>query len=171
MRFSIKNLIKNGNITVVDPGLQVAASSGIKRSSKWAKTAKKYLKEHPACEICGETEHVQVHHIFPFHYAIALGRPDLEFDFRNLITLCQSQDGEKEQNHHLLIGHLNDFRSSNLNVRSDVEKYKNKTMNEIKEDKDWLIEQRNKLTPLDRMSDQEKQEFKDLMDKIFPINE
>jgi len=32
---------------------------------------------------------LQVHHIFPFHYCIALGRPDLELDDRNLITLCE----------------------------------------------------------------------------------
>ena len=57
-----------------------------------------------------------MHHIFPFHYCIALGRPDLELDDRNLITLCEDEAGKPGQNHHLLVGHLDDFESSNLAV-------------------------------------------------------
>ena len=44
---------------------------------------------------------VQVQHIFPFHYCVALGRPDLELDERNLITLCgKSHDGIGENQFH-----------------------------------------------------------------------
>jgi hypothetical protein len=38
-----------------------------------------------------------VHHIFPFHYCIALGRPDLELDDRNLITLCEDEQGKRSR--------------------------------------------------------------------------
>jgi hypothetical protein len=42
---------------------------------------------------------VQVHHIFPFHDCVALGRPDLELDERNLITLCGKSHNGIGENH------------------------------------------------------------------------
>ncbi len=44
--------------------------------------------------------------IFPFHYCIALGRPDLELGQRNLITLCEDEAGHPADNHHYEAGVL-----------------------------------------------------------------
>jgi hypothetical protein len=106
---------------------------------------------------------VQVHHIFPFHYCVLLGWPDLELDQRNLITLCETESGHVEENHHLLIGHLDDFKSSNLDVVNDAKKtFSGMTADQIKADPRW------QLKPLDKMSQQEKDDFTAQMNKVFP---
>jgi hypothetical protein len=85
--------------------------NGAKRSSKWSSLEKKFLQKHSKCEICSSTNHLQVHHIKPFHLY-----PELELDENNLITLCM---GEKEC--HLLIAHGDSFRCYNPNLREHVE--------------------------------------------------
>ncbi|MBS2032966.1 MAG: hypothetical protein JST54_34155, partial [Deltaproteobacteria bacterium] len=61
---------------------------GVARSSRWPRIEKLHLSLQPKCACCGDKMDpragMQVHHIFPFHYSIALGRPDLELDLRNL---------------------------------------------------------------------------------------
>ncbi|MBS2033219.1 MAG: hypothetical protein JST54_35425, partial [Deltaproteobacteria bacterium] len=83
---------------------------GVARSSRWPRIEKLHLSLQPKCACCGDKMDphagMQVHHIFPFHYCIALGRPDLELDLRNLITLCENEPGQPGENHHLLVGHL-----------------------------------------------------------------
>jgi len=86
----------------LDRGLIEAARFDIARSPKWPAVEKKHLKDYPYCEVCGAVGSNQVHHIFPFHYCVSLGRPDLELDQRNLITLCENQ-GARGDNHHLLL--------------------------------------------------------------------
>ena len=50
--------------------------------------------------------------IFLFHYVVLVGRPDLELDPRNLLTLCIRPDCE----HHVLLGYLGDYESYNPKV-------------------------------------------------------
>ena len=75
-----------------------AARCGVARSSRWPRIEKLHLSLQPKCACCGDKMDphagMQVHHIFPFHYCIALGRPDLELDLRNLITLCENEPGQ-----------------------------------------------------------------------------
>ena len=152
-------------------GTEEGLRYGIKRSPEWESTRIKHLQKEPQCAICGILEFkkgLQVHHIFPFHYCVALGRPDLELDHRNLITLCESEKEDKEPNHHLLIGHLNDFKSSNLNVKDDVRTYFKQDEKTIKSSTIWQVEEKRKLKPLDEMSEQEKQNFQTLMNTILP---
>src|SRR4051812_2130881 len=107
----------------IDHGADAAAASGVSRSPKWAHVRAAHIEREPACVCCkpGETGFtMQVHHVFPFHYCIALGRPDLELDDRNLITLCESSKGVPGPNHHLLVGHLGAFASANLAARHDA---------------------------------------------------
>lgn len=98
-----------------DHGAHVAARFGIARSPRWPSVANAHLLVQPFCVACGprsrHVTHKQVHHMFPFHYCVRLGRPDLELDHRNLIALCRSGP-----NHHLLLGRLDDFESANLSV-------------------------------------------------------
>lgn len=82
------------------------------RSRKWPSLRKSFLRSHPTCAACGHTSDLEVHHIQPFHE-----NPELELDPTNLITLC---DRPGRDNCHLTVGHLNNFKSKNPNVREDA---------------------------------------------------
>jgi len=81
-----------------------------KRSSRWPTVRKDFLIKNNSCAACGQIDHLQVHHIEPFHL-----NPSLELDESNLITLC-----EDEYLCHLHIGHLGSFKDKNPNVRIDA---------------------------------------------------
>lgn len=81
---------------------------GEKRSPEWPKLEKEFLSTHPACEACGSTKHLNVHHKKPFHIDASL-----ELNPDNLITLCMDKDC------HLLIGHGDDFKAYNPDVVPD----------------------------------------------------
>lgn len=156
-----------------DHGAIEAARHGHERSPEWPRVEKEHLQKQPHCVACKPGTNtgagLQVHHIFPFHYCIALGRPDLELDDRNLITLCEIEAGKPAQNHHLLIGHLDDFKSSNLRVSHDAtETFFGMSEADIKTDHRWLLEKVSRLKPLDQMTDEDKADFKQAMDAAFP---
>lgn len=120
-----------------DPGARIGAQHGIDRSSRWPAVERAHLAKEPMCVAClRESTPVQVHHILPFHFCIALGRPDLELDERNLITLCG--EGERSPNHHLLLGHLDDWQSMNSAVHVDAAtKFHGWSAIEIRADHAW----------------------------------
>lgn len=88
------------------------------RSPHWESVRDAHLKEHPACEVCGHKKNLNVHHVIPFHIDASK-----ELDPSNLITL-----GNKcpTGNHHLLFGHLGNWKSWNVNVREDAAAWKKK---------------------------------------------
>ena len=153
--------------------LEALRTTGQPRSSKWPKVEKAHLAKYPHCACClpgrNLTAGQQVHHKFPFHYCIALGRPDLELDDRNLITLCEHEEGRPGENHHLLVGHLDDFQSSNLAVVEDATKtFHGMTAENIKASSEWLAKKAKRLKPLDQMTAADKAHFKALMNSTFP---
>jgi hypothetical protein len=155
----------------IDHGSIEAAKHGIARSPHWRAVEKQHLKSNPLCVACGKASKagLQVHHHFPFHYAIALGRPDLELDQRNLITLCETEVGKPGNNHHLDIGHLDNFKSSNLDVVTDARKtFHGMTSEQIEVDKRWRKKIANRLKPLNLMTGAEKKAFRKLMDSTYP---
>lgn len=81
-----------------------------KRSSKWPAIEKAKLSKSPACECCGATKHLQVHHIHPFHL-----HPELELDMNNLVTLCMDKN-----ECHIKVGHGDNFKAYNPNLLSDL---------------------------------------------------
>lgn len=83
------------------------------RSPEWAKVRAEHLKIEPACQWCGRSKNLEVHHIWPFAWP---GGDKLELVPDNLITLCESPG----YNCHLEIGHLGDFKSRNPKVREWV---------------------------------------------------
>ncbi|MBS2033055.1 MAG: hypothetical protein JST54_34600 [Deltaproteobacteria bacterium] len=150
-----------------------AARHGIRRSAEWPRVEKLHLQLQPKCLCCSPEMRphagVQVHHIFPFHYCIALGRPDLELDLRNLVTLCEDEEGKPGENHHLLVGHFDSFRSSNLNVLEDAQgSFHGKCAEEIRKSARWLELVSQRLKPLGEMSQQDKDEFARLMNARYP---
>jgi hypothetical protein len=103
-----------------DHGAEVAAKHGIARSPRWPEVVRAHLSIQPVCVACARKgARVEVHHVFPFHLCIALGRPDLELDERNLITLCADSDEHGAGDHHLLLGHFDDWESVNARVRME----------------------------------------------------
>ena len=112
-----------------DHGLEVARRHGVARSPEWSRVEKEHLMHEPACVACGyRGQGVQVHHVKPFHL-----HPALELDPRNLITLCEIKGRE----HHLLIGHLDEWESYNVHVRDDVRHYHGKSALQIRADMVW----------------------------------
>jgi hypothetical protein len=157
----------------VDHGAVVAARLGIARSPEWPKVEAAHLRSQPKCVCCkpgtNPNAGVQVHHIFPFHYCIALGRPDLELDDRNLITLCEDEPGKPADDHHLLVGHLEDFQSSNLDVVQDAQKtFFGMTSAQIKSNAAWQAKKAARLKPLDKMTPADKNAFVAQMNSRFP---
>jgi hypothetical protein len=143
------------------------------RDPKWPEFRDAFIAKNPACVVCGKGKKdnvgLQAHHIFPFHYCINLGRKDLELDDKNLITLCENEKDESSNNHHLLVGHLDDFESSNLDVVSDARiTYKGRTEEQIKADAGWQSKKAARLPHLDQMSPNDKQAFKWAMNTRYP---
>ncbi|MAE50088.1 hypothetical protein CMI48_05070 [Candidatus Pacearchaeota archaeon] len=89
------------------------APKGARRSSKWRKVRKAFLKENPRCSVCGSTKKIEVHHVVPFYLI-----PDLELRSDNLATLCENK--KYGINCHLLVGHLGNYRRINANVEHDI---------------------------------------------------
>ena len=154
-------------------GTAVAAEHGVARSPHWPGVEKAVLAANPHCIACAPGQvsgGLQVHHVFPLHYCIALGRPDLELDPRNLVVLCETEEGKPGENHHLLLGHLGDFKEGNLDVRSFAVTYNGQKLDQIRENANYkLAVQNQKLKALNLMSAQEKQALRALMDKTFPL--
>lgn len=84
-----------------------------RRSSRWRKVRKSFLRKNPQCYVCGSTTRLEVHHKIPFHVA-----PELELDISNLMTLCENK--KYGINCHLLIGHCGSYRKYNKNVEQDA---------------------------------------------------
>lgn len=81
------------------------------RSSRWPAVRAAHLRANPRCAACGTKDKLEVHHIFPFFL-----HPELELVGTNLLTLCETGG-----NCHLMIGHLKNWKSYNLEVRKDAE--------------------------------------------------
>ena len=83
------------------------------RSGKWRAVRARHLELHPTCAACGTVEDVEVHHILPVHEAIRIGRPDMELDKTNLLTLCGGV-----RNCHWAIGHAYDWKAWRPSARA-----------------------------------------------------
>ena len=143
------------------------------RSPHWPAIERQQLARVPYCECCGPAKPVkglQVHHRLPFHYCIALGRPDLELDPRNFINLCETEHDDPEANHHLLLGHLGNFQSDNVHVSGDVSIFAGLSAAAIQTDPRWLARKATRLKLLPEMSDQDKADFVALMNAMFPLH-
>jgi 5-methylcytosine-specific restriction endonuclease McrA len=113
----------------IDHGARIARLHGRERSPEWHRVEKEHLQREPACAACGyRGKKLQVHHIKPFHL-----HPQLELDPHNLITLCCARGRE----HHLLLGHLDEWGSYNEHVRTDVKHFYRKSAAQIRTDAAW----------------------------------
>jgi 5-methylcytosine-specific restriction protein A len=134
-----------------DNGAMVAATFGLSRSSHWPTVEREFRAANPTCAVCGGQEALQVHHVTDFHEIVPLGRPDLELDPRNLITLCEGPD-----QHHLLIGHVDDFKSYNPDVRTDVALFAMQDPATIRANPIWQKKHAERPKPWDEWTEAEK---------------
>lgn len=141
---------------------------GFVRSSRWPAAEREHKKSWPNCIVCGTTKGIQVHHIFPFHFCVALGRPDLELDQRNLASVCETNATVREQNHHLLIAHLDNFKSANVGLLRDAKVFHGMTARQIENSPLWVARKAGRLKLLTEMTASEKRDLRALMDKTFP---
>jgi len=79
---------------------------------KWLDTKNKHLRHNRVCVVCGEKNHLEVHHIKPIAQF-----PELAYEESNLVTLCR-----RGNNCHLVHGHLGNFNKHNPNILS-LKKY------------------------------------------------
>lgn len=118
-----------------DHGVHIARKYGRERSPEWSRIEREHLLREPACAACGHKRKLQVHHIKPFHLY-----PQLELDPSNLITLCEARG----RDHHLLLGHLNNWEAYNPHVRNDVKRFYRKNAAQIRTDPVWQKEGKQK---------------------------
>ena len=146
--------------------IAIAQIFNLKRSSEWSSVEKNFIHVNPKCAACGVTEPVNVHHIFPFHFVVLCGRPDLELDTRNLITLCT----EPVNQHHVLLGHLDDYESFNPDVAKFVKADAKRTSEQIRSESAFQQAHAVKPKHLQLMTPEEKAVFKQLLDKSLPAD-
>jgi hypothetical protein len=163
----------HGEVHGLHPGKTSLAQSGIPRSPAWPRVHLAHLALHPTCACCdasaGLNLPVQVHHTFPIHECIALGRPDLELDPRNLITLCESTATRPAQDHHLLVGHLGSFQSSNLDVvGAAASTFHGMTAFAIRQNEVWFRAAAERIKPLQAMTSADREDFARKMNARFP---
>lgn len=152
-----------------DRGASAAAEHGLERSPHWPHVRAEQLKRQPACQASGLTAtlhgaQLEAHHIWPFHFCVLVGRPDLELDLRNLITLARAPVDP-----HLMLGHLDDFRSSNLDVITDCVRWQGKSDAELRADPLWQGKHAGRMKPWAEWSDAEKTDFRAHLDVVFPL--
>jgi hypothetical protein len=134
------------------------------RSPAWPDVERDFRIAHPNCAACGESKQVNVHHKFPFHYVVLCGRPDLELDPRNLVTFCIRADCQ----HHILLGHLDDYQSYNPQAVKFFRLYSGKTGQQIRADAAWKLARAAKPKHVDQMTQKQKDAFKRMLDRKYP---
>lgn len=149
---------------MIDRGLLAAATHGLARSPHWSTVEHAFRSTNPTCTACGSSEALQVHHVEPFHFCVLVGRPDLELDPRNLISLCE-RAGE---DHHLLLGHDGDFRSSNPNVRADVVTFQGMTADAVRGNAAWLAEKTTRYRPWAVWTSPDRLAYRAKLDSALP---
>lgn len=161
------------NLRFKDHGAVVAQQHLLARSPYWPEVQRRFVQANPLCVACGQPHWThscfdhQVHHaVIPFHFAVLLGRPDLELDPANLCTFCEPPGLQ----HHLLLGHLGDFHSYNPDVVNFARKYKDWPAAKIRADLDWQTAATRRPKPFADLTVDEVRLLRRTLDERFPLN-
>ena len=150
------------------PEIASAAAHGISRSPHWPAVEHAHLAKQPRCLCCGKDAaarvKLNVHHKYPFHYIVAVGRPDLELDERNLFTLCV----DHEEEHHLLVGHLGNFESYNPDFEHFLALCRGLLASQIRSLPAWLHAVAKRPEPLALMNSQDRLTLRKRLDTLMP---
>jgi len=91
----------------------------LSRASGWSRVRREHLLRQPTCQVCGRTNHLEVHHIEDYSTI-----PELELEPSNLITLCGGAT-----KCHFTFGHLGSWHSINPDVVEDAQYFNEKIQN------------------------------------------
>jgi len=158
---------------MIDQGAKAAKAHGVARSKDWPTIRNAHIAQFPTCACCAPdtnlTSPLNVHHIIPFHFVILLGRPDLELDGRNLLTLCEADRLHVAPNHHLLIGHFEDWQSFNYSVVADsATRFHGMTEPQIRILAEWRSLVASRPSHWEHMTAEQKQTLSNYLATNFP---
>ena len=156
-------------------------SHNVARSSHWHAVEVAFLaswletqkKKHDGFEKTFEGFAWEVHHDIPFHLGVLLDRGYIELDTRNLIVVPRAPIDI-----HLVVAHLDDFRSFNPNVRAELRRwcgflYGGKgpifDVALILADPFWRRAHLHRPRPWHEMTDHDKAAVENLIDERLPI--
>jgi hypothetical protein len=156
-----------------DNGAHAAAAHGIKRSPLWPAAEEAHRKQQPDCVCCtgNESQHapVQVHHLIPFHFCVLLGRADLELDSRNLLTLCERENHHPCPDHHLLVGHFEDWQSFNYSAQADaIGRFHGMSEPQLKISAEWQTLKATRPSHWEHMTSEQKETLSSFLTTNFP---
>ena len=144
-----------------DHGAADAARHAIARSPELPTARSAQLAKNPHCVACKPGTNLgaalQVHHIFPFH--IAWRRDALASSSTGATSSCSARPrpAKPSENHHLLIGHRDDFQSSNLDLAGDaVATFRALSALDTKANATWTTKRSAGLPPLENVTPEEK---------------
>jgi hypothetical protein len=158
-----------------DHGARIARASGIKRSPQWKAARRAHLERQPWCVSCRKQytgflavimrffRGVVVHHIYPFHVVRVLNRGDLEFNSRNLVTLCAM--------HHLVIGHLNQWDCYNPHAKFLAVRMFGRKIGEILPDPEYNRFREERKIDVKNLTGEELAQLRQKLDEKFPPGE
>lgn len=157
-----------------DHGAMIAFSQGLSRSPHWPLRERAFASSHPNCPLCSPEYWgkvgIQVHHVHAFHICVLLGRADLELDFRNMESLCETEAEKPAPNHHLIVGHLDDFQVNNEDLFTDILIYSGMTGDQIKAVPAFVSKIRNRPKPFGAWTLGERQRYRTLLDDTLPVD-
>jgi hypothetical protein len=163
---------------MTDHGAAIAAQHGLTRSDEWPDVERLFLYNNPRCAGCDRPLWIdsltiggvglQVHHRYAFHECILAGRPDLELDPRNLCCLCEDRPGLLSRNCHLVLGHLNSFRSWNPTLDEDLAHWHDAPNEDaIRSDTVWLAKVYARPLPWPDWTIPRRIAFRATLDQVF----
>lgn len=158
----------------VDNGQAVGIDHGAgPRSPHWETVKKEWFKEHGLnCDACDPSFYgkvgVQCHHRHAYHVCKLLGRPDGEVDKRNFRNLCETEKGKPAPNHHLVLGHEDDFQVNNEDLDSDIAKYKGQDGKAILQESIFAEKVKNRPKPFPQWTKEEKLAYRRMLDETMP---
>ena len=73
------------------------------------------------------------------------------------------------EDHHLVVGHLDDFECANPTTRTDAQHYRGQTAAQIRASATWRVQVAGRLPPLPAMSEAQRKSLRALMDRAMPV--
>lgn len=130
----------------------------------------RHLKANPACAICGRTGASQAHHILDYDACQRIGMVWIAADPRDFVTLCETEQGKPEPNHHLLAGHYGSFKSINLNIMDELALplWQKKTAAEIEADPVYQVKVKDRIKPVAEWGSEDITAMQVIAARIFP---
>lgn len=138
------------------------------RSKEITEAQALYLKQHPACVVCGSVGATQAHHVIPYEYLLKCDREWLASDQRIFIGLCETEKDKPEPNHHIC-AHGFDFKHVDLHFEDKIEQYRAfKTFADIKNSALYHATLLSRFKLADEMTDDDVKTMQALIDAKYP---